>query len=81
MITFVYMFVVNNFLSIPWTQGLNQKYEEYSNSWCLGLLSCQSTDNFMCAVYMLVLCHLRKQVVNFVNVGNKKAKQEKSRLS
>ena len=23
------MFVVNNFLSIPWTQGLNQKHEEY----------------------------------------------------
>ena len=30
MIRFVYMFVVNNFLSIPWTQGLNQKHEEYT---------------------------------------------------
>ena len=68
--------------STPWTQGLNQKHEEYSDNWCLGFCSIQSTDNFMCAVKILVLCHLRKHVVNFVNVGNKKAKQELSvRLS
>ena len=50
MITFVYMFVVNNFLSIPWTQGLNQKHEEYSDHWCIGFYSSKSNDNFMFAV-------------------------------
>ena len=50
MITFVYMFVVDSFLSIPWTQGLNQKHEEYSDYRCIGFYWSQSTDNFMCSV-------------------------------
>ena len=49
MITFVYMFV-NNFLSIPWSQGLDQKHEEYNDNWFIGFYSGQSTDNIMCAV-------------------------------
>ena len=50
MITFVYMFVVNNFLSTQWTQGLNQKHEEFSDNLCLDFYSSQSTDNFLCGV-------------------------------
>ena len=50
MITFVYIFVVNNLLFIPWTQGLNQKHEEYSDTWYLGFNLSQNTDYFKCAV-------------------------------
>ena len=71
MITCVYMFAVNNFLHVhSMMQGLNQKHEEYSDNWCIGFYSSQSTDNFMCVVSILVSCHIRKHVVNFVNVGN-----------
>ena len=51
MITCVYMFAVSNFLHVhSMMQGLNQKHEEYSDNWCIGFYSSQSTDSFMCAV-------------------------------
>ena len=78
MITFVYMFVVNNLMSIPWTQGLNQKHDEYSNNWYGVMVFTQAKALIIsCVLYRYWYYAINESFVNFVNIENKKAKQEK----